>query len=207
MNDAALEQSILTACEVVRQGGLIAFPTDTVYGLAARVDDEIAIGRLFTAKGRDSMKAIAVLLADLVQLPLVAPPLNPVAQRLAQRFLPGALTLVVPRNPDLPAALSPYPTIGVRIPNHPVALAILQSCGPLAVTSANLAGQADCLTAEQVRQSLGARVDWIVDGGATPDANPSTVVDCTRLPVTILRAGPISAAQIEETAGEYTQHG
>jgi L-threonylcarbamoyladenylate synthase len=201
MNDSPLLHSILTACDVVRQGGLIAFPTDTVYGLAARVDDEIAIARLFTAKGRDAMKAIAVLLADVVQLPLVAPPLNPIAQRLAQCFWPGALTLVVPRNLDLPAVLSPYPTIGVRIPNHPLALAILQRCGPLAVTSANLAGQADSLTAEQVRRSLGARVDWIVDGGTTPGANPSTVVDCTRLPVTILRAGPISAAQIVEAAG------
>jgi len=195
------EQSdaLLIAQAVLGEGGIIAFPTDTLYGIAAPILDPAAIQRLYDIKQRDLSKAIAVLIADMQQLSAVTLELNNAARRLAERFWPGALTLVVPKQPNLPAVLSPHPTIGVRMPNHSFALELLSQTGPLATTSANLSGGPDPLTAEDVFSQLNGRIDLIVDGGNTPVAMGSTVVDCTGQAIKILRQGSISEADIIQT--------
>jgi L-threonylcarbamoyladenylate synthase len=184
------------ALDVLRNGGLVAFPTDTVYGLAAPVHNRESIERLYVAKGRTDTKAIAVLLGSVNDLDQVAIDLKPTAHKVAERFWPGPLTLIVPRHPNLPDVLAPLATIGVRIPDHPVTLALLQAAGPLAVTSANLSGGENTMTARQVYQQLKGRIHLILDGGRTPGGVPSTVVDCTTPEPQILREGPISLKEI-----------
>ena len=188
--------AIQHAIDVLRNDGLVAFPTDTVYGLAAPVHNIESINRLYVVKGRNNTKAIAVLLGDSNQLAQVAVDLSKPAQKVAQHFWPGPLTMIVPRHPSLPEILAPLPTIGVRIPNHPVALALLKAAGPLAVTSANISGSDNTLTAKQVMKQLKGRIHLIIDGGRTPGGVPSTVIDCTISEPKILREGPISLKQL-----------
>jgi L-threonylcarbamoyladenylate synthase len=191
-------QAIDLALQTLESGGLLAFPTDTVYGLAARVSDPTGIDRLYAVKGRDSAKAIPVLLSSPDDLPQVTAEMSITARRLAQRFWPGPLTLVVPRHPDLPENLSNLPTIGVRMPDHPVALALMRRSGPLAVTSANRSGGENTCTAQEVQAQLDGRIELILDGGQTPGGMPSTVVDCTSQQLVILRQGPITAADLQQ---------
>ncbi len=189
--------TIQYAIDVLRNGGLVAFPTDTVYGLAAPVQNEKSIERLYIVKGRTHSKAVAVLLGEVDQLDQVAVDLSASARKAAQHFWPGPLTMIVPRHPSLPNILAPLPTIGVRIPDHPVALALLKETGPLAVTSANISGKNNTMTAKQVLKQLQGRVHLIIDGGRTPGGVPSTVIDCTTPEPEILREGPISLKQIK----------
>ena len=186
------------ALDVLNHGGLVVFPTDTVYGLAALPYNPIFIERLYIVKGRNSMRAIAVLLGSPSDLKKVAVEPGEPALRLAERFWPGPLTLIVPRGPKLPDILSPSPTIGVRIPDHPVALDLLRLAGPLAVTSANLSGHDNTNTAREVLDQLNGRVHLVIDGGRTPGGVPSTVVDCTKPEIEILREGPISKQALME---------
>ena len=188
--------AILRAVEILKNGGTVAFPTDTVYGLAAAVSSSETIEALFAIKERPQDRAIAVLLGRIEDLAQVTQNPGPAALELAERFWPGPLTLVVPKHHGIPANISPRPTIGVRIPDHPVALALLQNTGPLAVTSANLSGQANTSTAAEVIAQLGGRIDLVLDGGNTPGGLPSTVVDMTGETPAILREGPISAQQL-----------
>jgi L-threonylcarbamoyladenylate synthase len=174
----------------------VAFPTDTVYGLGAWLWDEQAVEQLFAVKGRDAAKAIAVLVGEAAHLSQVTKGMNSMAARLAERFWPGALTLVVDGHPDLPANLSPRPTVGVRMPDHPLALALLRRTGPLAVTSANRSDAPSAVTAQEVLEQLGGRIPLILDGGRTPGGLPSTVVDCTGSEPVILRPGPLSEEQL-----------
>lgn len=190
-------QAIEQALRTLESGGLVAFPTDTVYGLAARVSDPASIDRLYAVKGRDSAKAIPVLLSSPDELAQVTAGMNAMAHRLAQRFWPGPLTLVVPRHPSLPENLSNLATIGVRMPDHGVALALLRRSGPLAVTSANRSGGENTCTAQEVQAQLGGRIELILDGGKTPGGSPSTVVNCTGPEPAILRQGPITAADLQ----------
>lgn len=184
------------ALDVLRHGGLVAFPTDTVYGLAAMPFQMESIERLYVVKGRSHTKAVAILLGNPADLEQVSPNPGPLALRLAQTFWPGPLTLIVPRHPTLPELLSKKPTIGVRVPNHPVALNLLRLTGPQAVTSANISGQASTRTAQEVFNQLQGRIHLIIDGGRTPGGVPSTVVDCTGERPVVLRAGPISLEKI-----------
>ena len=189
--------AIQHALDVFRNGGLVAFPTDTVYGLAAPVQNDRSIERLYVVKGRTNTKAIAVLLGEVDQLDQVAVGLNASIREVAQRFWPGPLTMIVPRHPSLPNILAPSLTIGVRVPDHPVALALLKATGPLAVTSANISGKNNTVTAGQVLKQLKGRIHLIIDGGRTPGGVPSTVIDCTTPEPEILREGPISLKQIK----------
>lgn len=195
----SLAESILRAKDLLLSGQLVAFPTDTVYGLAAAAFNPTAIKQLYRVKGRQSTKAIAVLIGNPGALEQVTDNINSIARQLAEHFWPGPLTLVVARHPSLPALLSPQPTIGVRMPNHPVALALLNLTGPLAVTSANRSGQPDATTAQEVDKQLGGRIPLILDGGPTPGGRPSTVVDSTLPELTILREGPISLAELRSS--------
>ena len=190
------------AVERLRQGELVAFPTDTVYGVGALVGEAEAISQLYVVKGRGSEKAIPILLGDPAELDQVAIYISEMARRLARRFWPGPLTLVVPKLPSLPAELSAQPTVGVRMPDHPAALALMRQTGPLAVTSANLSGAANAVTAQQVLEQLSGRIPLILDGGRTPGGRPSTVVDCTGLEPRILRAGPVSLQDIREALSQ-----
>jgi len=189
-------QSVQTARQIIQQGGLVAFPTDTVYGLAADPFSPAAIERLYAAKERDLSKAIAILVGEAEQLHQITPGFTKAAGKLAAHFWPGALTLVVSRRPDLPPQLSALPTIGIRMPNHPFALSLLKAAGPLATTSANRSGAENPLTAADVLSQLSGRIELILDGGACPGGVPSTVVDCTIPDVKILREGAIPAAEI-----------
>lgn len=185
------------AVDVLNNGGLVVFPTDTVYGLAALSSRPEFIERLYIVKGRDSSRAIAILIGTFEDLLKISKEPGDIAIRLARRFWPGPLTIVVPRHPDLPDILSPRPTIGVRMPDHPVALQLLQLAGPLAVTSANLSGKENTTTVEEVLAQLDSRVHLVLDGGKTPGGLPSTVIDCTGTGLEILRQGPISKEEID----------
>jgi len=198
---ASEPEALEVALEVLQQGGLVAFPTDTVYGLGALIQRPQAIEQLYRVKGRESSKAIPVLLGNLDEMMRVALQPRGWALRLAERFWPGPLTLVVPKNPVLPAILSPLPTIGVRMPDHPTALALLRRTGPLAVTSANLSGGASTVTAGEVLEQLQGRIPLILDGGRTPGGTPSTVVDCSGEEPKILRPGPISLEDLLQALG------
>jgi L-threonylcarbamoyladenylate synthase len=189
-------EALQRAQQVLRRGGLIAFPTDTVYGLGAEVLNAEAVSRLFRVKGRTQEKAIPVLAANMEAVLKVAQPLPEMAGRLAERFWPGPLTLVVRRLAELPQQLSVYETVGVRIPDHELTLELLEATGPLAVTSANMAGDPSSLSAADVLAALGGAIDLLLDGGLAPGGMPSTVVDCTQEQPRLLRPGPISAEDI-----------
>jgi L-threonylcarbamoyladenylate synthase len=183
--------------DVLNHGGLVVFPTDTVYGLAALPFQPQFIERLYVVKGRSSQKAIGILLGDRDHLPRVISKMNPLAVRLADAFWPGPLTLVVLRHANLPYVLAPDETIGVRMPDHPAALALLRQSGPLAVTSANLSGRENTLTAQEVLEQLHGRIHLLLDGGRVPGGVPSTVVDCTGEQPVILRQGPVTLEAIQ----------
>ncbi len=185
------------AVDILQHGGLVAFPTDTVYGLATLPFNAEYVERLYIAKGRSSDRAIAILLGNTSQLPQVSNGMGELAMRLAERFWPGPLTLIVPRSQKLPDILSPTPTIGLRIPDHPFALSLLRTVGPLAVTSANLSGKENTTTAQDVLAQLDGRIHLILDGGRTPGGVPSTVVDCTREEPVVLREGPIPLVELK----------
>jgi L-threonylcarbamoyladenylate synthase len=191
-------EAIRLALQILRAGGLVAFPTDTVYGLGALAFDGPAVEAIYAAKERPPEKAIPVLIGELDQLEKVAGALTLTAQKLAQRFWPGPLTLVVPKHPGLPEAVSAAATVGVRMPDHQAARAILRAAGPLAVTSANRSGGTSPSTADEVLSQLGGRIPLILDGGPTPGGVASTVADCTGPAPLVLRAGPISLAQLLE---------
>ena len=197
-----LPHALTYALEILAGGGLIAFPTDTVYGVAARIDQPAGIDRLYLAKARSANKAIAVLIAEIDQLALLTPGLTLSARRLAEAFWPGALTLVVPKKPSLPENLSALPTVGVRMPDHAFARELMRRAGPLATSSANLSGESNTLTAAQVLEQLDSRVELILDGGTAPGGVPSTVVDCTQEPPRILRQGALTADSIFRVLSE-----
>jgi len=189
-------EAITRALEILRGGGLVVFPTDTVYGVGALAFDGAAVESIYIAKGRPAEKAIPILLGDPDDLAKVTLDVPEIAAKLAARFWPGPLTLVVPKHPSLPEAVTAAPTVGVRVPDHPVARALLRAAGPMAVTSANLSGQASPSTAEEVLAQLGGRIALILDGGKTPGGVPSTVVNCLGAEPQILREGPIMLEQI-----------
>jgi L-threonylcarbamoyladenylate synthase len=194
-------EALRYAFEVLTSGGLVAFPTDTVYGLGALAFDGRAVERIYAAKERPAEKAIPVLLGELGDLRKVTPQVPEIAAKLAARFWPGPLTLVVPKHPALPEIISATPTVGVRIPDHPLARALLRLSGPLAVTSANLAGEASPATAVEVLAQLDGRIALILDGGRSPGGIPSTVVDCLGTGPKIIREGPVTLEQIEQALG------
>ena len=189
--------AISHAVDVIQHGGLVAFPTDTVYGLAALPFKVEYVEGLFSAKGRNNTRAVAILVGDYPDLQRVVDKFDERSLRLAHRFWPGPLTLVVSKLPALPDVLSRDGTIGVRMPDHPVALELLRKIGPLAVTSANISGEDNANTAEEVHRQLSGRVHLIVDGGKTSGGVPSTVLDCISQSLRVLRQGPITLETIE----------
>lgn len=186
------------AVDVLKNSGLVAFPTDTVYGLATMHVDGESVERLYIAKGRSNERAIAILIGKITDLNHFVGDLPALADRLIRRFWPGPMTLVMQGLPNLPENLAPGGQVGVRMPNHPVALRLLQEVGPLAVTSANLTGRPFAASAQQVLDQLQGRVHLVLDGGTIPDGIPSTIVNLTSEPPQVLREGSISRQEIME---------
>lgn len=198
--DAAQPDALAQAARLLRAGGLVAFPTDTVYGLGVLVWNAASVARIYQAKARPPEKAIPVLLASLDDVALLIDEPLPVVMRLAHRFWPGPLTLVIPCGVRVPEIVTAGThTVAVRVPNHPVALRLLTLVGqPLAVTSANQSGFDNPLSAQQVLQQLDGRIDAVVDGGVCPGGVPSTVLDLTTVPPRMVRDGPVTAVQLAE---------
>ena len=191
-------EAIARAAEVLRAGGIVAFPTETVYGICADALNPAAVRRLYEAKGRDPEKACAYLLADAKAAERVAPPLPPLARRIADRFWPGPVTLVVPGKKD-------GETVGLRLPKLDLARALADIAGhPLLQTSANRTGEPAALNASAIAESLGDKVDLILDGGRAPGGKSSTVVRCDGRSVTVLRAGAVAPEEIVRAASELT---
>lgn len=189
--------AIKTALKTLHAGEIIAFPTDTVYGIGTLAFNAEGATKIYAAKKRPPEKALPILLGDVKQIPLVAVNLTDNALKLAKCFLPGALTLVVPKHPDIPEEVSSLETIGIRIPDHAFARALLKAAGPMAVSSANLSGADSPVDADLVYTQLNGSLPLILDGGRTPGGVPSTVVDCTKDEVIVLREGPISPKEIQ----------
>jgi L-threonylcarbamoyladenylate synthase len=187
------------AIEALRAGAVVALPTDTVYGLGVALTTPGGIERLFHVKQRPPEKGIVLLLADATQARDLAI-VSPVAERLAAAFWPGGLTLVLERRADveLPAVLTGgAATIGLRVPDHPAPRALARALGPLPVTSANVSGQPEASTAEEILSLMGADIDLILDGGPARGGIPSTVVDASGPVVRVLRTGAIPDDRIE----------
>ncbi len=192
--------AIRRAAEVIRAGGLVAFPTETVYGLGANALDPAAVAKVFAAKGRPPTNPLIVHVADETQVRQVAADWPEAARKLAAAFWPGPLTVVVPRHPALPEAVTAGgPTVAVRRPAHPVARALIAAAGvPVAAPSANRSGQLSPTRAEHVALP---EIDLILDGGPCPGGIESTVVDATGPVVRLLRPGPVTVAQLEAVVG------
>jgi L-threonylcarbamoyladenylate synthase len=189
---ASSSDTIPYAREILGKGGLVAFPTDTVYGVGALAFDGKAVESIYVAKDRPAEKAIPVLIGDSNDLEKIGVNIPDAARTLAARFWPGPLTVLVPKRADLPESVSATATVGVRVPDHEVARALLRTAGPMAVTSANISGGQSPVTAQEVYEQLAGRIALIIDGGKTPGGVPSTLVDCTTPELKILREGPIS---------------
>lgn len=202
----ATPEHITRAAEILRRGGLVAFPTETVYGLGANALDPDAVARLFAAKERPTADPLIVHLSGSEQLPLVARSVSPLDRTLAATFWPGPLTLVLPKQPQVPALVTAgLDTVAVRVPDHPVALALLVAAAvPVAAPSANRFGHTSPTTAQHVWHDLRERIDLILDGGPTPVGVESTVVDASTSPVRILRPGGIPAELLEAVVGPVT---
>jgi L-threonylcarbamoyladenylate synthase len=200
------QDEIKHAAELLRSGKLVAFPTETVYGLGANALDAKAVARVFEAKGRPSTSPIIVHVSDRAMIERVASSWPETARILADRFWPGPLTLVVPKMSEVPDIVTAgLPTVGVRMPAHPVALALIEAAQvPIAAPSANRFTGISPTTAEHVRRSLGDRADYILDGGPCPVGIESTVLSLVNEIPVLLRPGGISRQQIEELIGLIT---
>ena len=193
---ATSQNAITAALEILLSGGLVAFPTDTVYGVGCLAFNGPAIESIYAAKDRPMEKAIPVLLGDSTDLSQVAEEIPLFAMRLIARFWPGPLTVLIPKKSTLPESISATSTVGVRVPDHDVARALLRLAGPMAVTSANISGQPSPKNAVEVFVQLSGRIAMIIDGGVTRGGIPSTLVDCTGEEIQVLREGPISKEQL-----------
>ena len=187
---------VTRAAELLCSGQLVAFPTDTVYGVGALAFDANAVALIYVAKERPPEKAIPVLIADEADVPRIAASVPEVARALMARFWPGGLTVVLPKRPDVPEIVSHDATVAVRMPDLDLARALMRLTGPLAATSANRSGQPSPATAGDVAAQLGGRIAAVLDGGPCPGGIPSTVVDCVAWPPRLVRQGALSLSAL-----------
>ncbi|MBI3412316.1 MAG: threonylcarbamoyl-AMP synthase [Planctomycetes bacterium] len=197
------ETAIARAAETLRRGGLVAFPTETVYGLGGNALDAAAVEKIFQAKGRPARNPIIVHIGEMNAIPDLAEHWPETAQKLAARFWPGPLTLVVQKNNRIPDVVTAGgPTVALRMPAHPVALALLRHCKlPVAAPSANRSSALSPTRADHVLRSLGDRFDLLLDAGPTPGGLESTVLDMTQTPPRLLRPGLAALADLEAVVG------
>ncbi|MFC2022764.1 L-threonylcarbamoyladenylate synthase [Chloroflexota bacterium] len=205
---AGVRRQVEQGIGILKQGGIIAFPTDTVYGLGACFDLVPAVERIYQVKGRLRTAALPLLLSDASQIGRVAHSVPPVAWRMAAGFWPGALTLVLHKSSPVPDIITASGgTVAVRVPDHPVPVALITGAGvPIVGTSANLSGRPSPLTAGEVWAQFGDRVDLIIDGGPCPGGRESTIVDVTGERPMVLREGVIPAEEIRRV-WEYNIRG
>ncbi|MDP3064910.1 MAG: L-threonylcarbamoyladenylate synthase [Chloroflexota bacterium] len=206
MLSSEMEREIEAALRVLRRDGIVAYPTDTLYGLGANAFSLRAVRRVFEIKGRRADMALPLLLAEASDIERVAVDIPPLARALAERFWPGPLTLVLKRSPAVPDLVTGgRDTVAVRVPNHPAPRALARGMGaPITGTSANPSGGADPRTAEDVRLALGNLVDYIIDGGPAPIGRSSTVLDLTGPEPRVLRQG---ALDIKEALAQLLEVG
>jgi L-threonylcarbamoyladenylate synthase len=193
-------QALRRARHLLREGEVIAFPTDTVYGVGANAFERFAVRQIFTLKKRPVDKALPVFIAQIDDLNLVARHIPDRAWLFLQKFWPGALTVVLPKNPQLPDDVTAgQDTVAIRIPNYPLCLELVIRVGrPLAVTSANLSGRPTPDTAQGVAEQLGEALPLVLDGGPSPVPQPSTIVDLSVSPPRLLRRGPLTLSQLRK---------
>jgi L-threonylcarbamoyladenylate synthase len=196
---ASIQEQVEKGIAILKNGGVIAFPTDTVYGLGASSDIDAAVERVYRIKGRPRHMALPLLLANVSQLDKVAVSIPASARLLADKFWPGPLTLVLPKSDAVSDIISgDGATVAVRVPAHPIPTALARGLGtPIVGTSANLSGQPSALTAEEARNQLGDKVDLIIEGDC-PGGRESTVVDLTGESPVILRQGALSREELRQ---------
>ncbi len=195
-----IQRQVETGISILKQGGLVAFPTDTVYALGACATIHQAVEHVYTVKKRPRDMALPLLLADTSQITEVAEPIPPIAWLLIQNFLPGALTIVLHKSSSAPDAITgSNETIALRIPAHPIPIALVKGLGaPIVGTSANLSSRPSPLTADEVYSQLGNKIEMIIDSGRCPGGKESTIVDITGGTPLILREGAIPREEIEQ---------
>ena len=198
-----IQQQIERGITILRQGGLVAYPTDTVYGLGAAMSLLQAVGRIYEVKGRSPNSPLPLLLAEVSQIAEVAGAVPPSAWCFIRNFFPGALTLILPKADSVPAIVTGGGnTVAVRIPDHPVPVALIRGLGvPIVGTSANLSGRPSPLTADEVYAQLGGKIDLIIDGGRCPGGKESTIVDVTGEVPVIRRQGAITKEALRRVCG------
>ena len=196
-------KAVLAAARLIRRGGLVAFPTETVYGLGAAATDQRAVRKIFKAKGRPADNPLIVHVASLEQVKEITSGLPPGALALMKRFWPGPLSLVLPRSEKLPPEVSAgLPTVAVRMPAHPAALKLIRAAGvPIAAPSANRSGRPSPTTLRHVLEDLAGRIDAVMDGGACRVGLESTVLDLSGSRPVILRPGGVTREQLESVLG------
>ena len=197
--DAICEEKIALAASVIRRGGIVAFPTDTVYGLGVDVFNEEAVRKVYRVKGREEQKPIGILISDESELCDLVGEVPESAKLLMRKFWPGALTLILSAEGVTNLLTANSGTIGVRISDNRIALSLVRESGvPVTSTSANLSGHASASCVEEVLGELDGKIDMVIDGGSLDSSVPSTVVDLTKGDLRILREGKVSRADIEE---------
>lgn len=191
--------AIAEAVDILDRGGVVAYPTETFYGLGADGTNESAIGRIFEIKGRGRQVPISLIIGDRQDLEHLAAPIPEEARKLVEAFWPGAITILFEALPGVSGLLTAGTgKIGVRLSSNPVATLLARRLGrPLTATSANPSGFPECSTADEVLEALGSGVDAVIDGGSTPGGSGSTIIDCTVDPPLILREGVLSREKIE----------
>ncbi|MFC1926850.1 L-threonylcarbamoyladenylate synthase [Chloroflexota bacterium] len=197
------DKQVKIAIDILVKGGIVAYPTDTVYGLGASSRDEGAVGKVYGVKKRSREMALPLLISDKSELEKVASVIPEMAWRLAERFMPGGLTLVLKKSDSVSDTITAcWDTVAVRVPDHPVPIALIRGLGaPLIGTSANVSGSPSPVTAREVRGQLGEGVDLIIDGGRCPGGIESTIVDVSGEIPAIIREGAITRHEIEEVCG------
>jgi len=200
---AALKTDIETAIRILREGGVVCMPTDTLYALTAPATAPNAVVRVYKIKGRELDKPLPLFVSDAAMAGRISE-VTPMARRLMDRFWPGALTVVVPRKQSFDSlALSGGDTIALRVPDNGIARRIIEAAGvPVTATSANLSGGANPSTAQEVERQIGDGIDYLLDGGECEVGLPSTIVDCTGERPVILREGAVSLEAIEAALAE-----
>lgn len=195
-----LKSQVEKGISILKQGGVIAYPTDTVYGLGASMNISKAVGRIFNIKGRPTNMGLPLLLAEISQIKDISDEVPEIAWLLAHKFLPGALTLVLHKSDKVPYTVTGgEKTVAIRVPAHPIPVMLIEGTGsPVVGTSANLSGKPNALTADEVCTQIGDRIDYIIDGGKCPGGVESTIVDVTIDPPVVLREGAISIARLRK---------
>ena len=196
----SLQAQIVRAITILKKGGVVAYPTDTVYGLGAAMSKLTAVERIFEIKGRPRGMALPLLVGDESQIGSITESVPASARKLAKTFFPGALTIILPKAKTVPDIITAgAPTIAFRVPNHPVPLALIKGLGePIVGTSANLSGQPSALTIIDVQNQIGDKIDMIIDGSKCPGGIESTLVDLTTEKPLIRRQGAISIMELRK---------